>query len=177
VPIEDGLWRYGLGDDSPAAVIAIMVDPDVTDTHGVDRRTGVITAVSGVEPVPDTTHDSRAHAYVVTGTRTCADGGQAAIVTADRPDGFVAARVDAPTNGLVFFSEPYYPERHAFVDGKQVDAYRANLAFTAVPVPAGYHRVELRYTPTSFYVGSLVSGVTGAGYLGAGVRRRRRRQS
>ena len=174
VPIEDGAWRYALADPSPAAVIAIMVDPDVNDTHGVDRRTGVITEVpdDGSESGPD----AEEHRYVLVGERSCPEGAQVATVAADRTDGLVAARVSAPSGGVLFFSEPFYSERRAYVDGKRVDAYRADLAFTAVPVPAGYHRVELRYTPTSFYLGSLVSGVTGAGYLGAGLRRRKRRR-
>ena len=93
----------------------------------------------------------------------------------DRTDGHVSTRVNAPVDGLLFFSEPYYSERYAYVDGRRVPALKANLAFTAVPVPAGEHRVELRYTPSSFYLGSAISGVTGAGYAGLALIRRRRK--
>jgi uncharacterized membrane protein YfhO len=42
----------------------------------------------------------------------------------------------------------------------------ANLAFTAVPVDAGRHRVELRYVPESFYLGLGATGVTLSGWAG-----------
>jgi uncharacterized membrane protein YfhO len=94
----------------------------------------------------------------------------------DQIDGRVSASVNAPVDGFVFFSEPYYRERHAYIDGHRVRALKANLAFTAVPVSAGPHRVELRYVPSSFYVGSAISGMTVAGYGGLAVRRRRRQK-
>jgi uncharacterized membrane protein YfhO len=52
---------------------------------------------------------------------------------------------------------------------------RANLAFTAIAVPAGEHQVELRYVPVPFYLGSAISGMTGAGYAGIALMRRRRK--
>ena len=93
----------------------------------------------------------------------------------DQPDGRVVAQVDAPAEGYVFFSEPYYSERHASVDGRRVPMRKANLTFTAVAVPAGRHDVELRYVPSSFYIGSLISGATAAGYGFVFVRRPRRK--
>jgi uncharacterized membrane protein YfhO len=93
----------------------------------------------------------------------------------DRVDGYVSARVNAPADGFVFLSEPYYSDRHAYVDGHRVSAARANLAFTAIAVPAGEHQVELRYVPVPFYLGSAISGVTGAGYAGVAWIRRRRK--
>ena len=93
----------------------------------------------------------------------------------DRADGYVAVRVNAPADGFVFLSEPYYPERRAYVDGRRVNAVRADLAFTAVAVPAGEHLVELRYEASSFYLGSALSGVTGFVYAGRAFVRRRRR--
>jgi uncharacterized membrane protein YfhO len=61
---------------------------------------------------------------------------------------------------MVFLSEPYYAERQAFVDGRPAESLQANLAFTAVRVPLGRHRVELRYVPRSFRLGLAVSAVT-----------------
>jgi uncharacterized membrane protein YfhO len=65
-------------------------------------------------------------------------------------------------------SEPYYPERRAWVDGREVTALKANLAFTAVPIESGRHVVELRYVPRRFYVGLAVSVVTLVAWLVAG---------
>jgi uncharacterized membrane protein YfhO len=60
----------------------------------------------------------------------------------------------------VFLSEPYYRERRAFVDGERVSPVLANVAFMAVPVPAGIHRVELRLVPTTLYAGAVTSAAT-----------------
>jgi uncharacterized membrane protein YfhO len=93
----------------------------------------------------------------------------------DRADGYLSVRVDAPADGFVFLSEPYYPQRRAYLDGRPVIAMRADLAFTAVPVPAGEHVVELRYDASRFYAGSAISGLTGVGYAALALGRRRRR--
>jgi hypothetical protein len=68
--------------------------------------------------------------------------------------------VDAPVAGEVYLNEPHFSERRAYVDGEPVDARQTNIAFTAVPVQAGRHRVELRFVPTSFYAGGAMSGLT-----------------
>jgi uncharacterized membrane protein YfhO len=96
----------------------------------------------------------------------------------DQPDGTVDVTVNAPTAGWVFFSEPRYVERVAFVDGARTPSRRANVAFTAVPVAAGVHRVELRYVPTSFWRGASISAATLVLWpAGALIARRRRRLS
>jgi len=109
------------------------------------------------------------------GAQPCANPAKVDVTLMDRPDGRVAAHVDAPADGFLFFSEPSYPERHATIDGRSVPALRANLAFTAVAVPAGQHEVELRYTPSRFYLGSLISSLTAGGYAFVFVRRSRRK--
>jgi uncharacterized membrane protein YfhO len=112
---------------------------------------------------------------VLVGTRSCDVVGQVTVTEQDAPDSHVTADVDAPVAGFVFLSEPFYPERVAFVDGRTVQARKANLAFTAVPVPAGRHRVELRYMPSSFNTGLVVSALTMVAWTGAAVLARSRR--
>jgi uncharacterized membrane protein YfhO len=60
------------------------------------------------------------------------------------------------------------------VDGQRVAAQRANVAFTAIRVPAGQHRVELRYVPVSFFVGVAVSAMTMSGWAAAAYWTRKR---
>jgi uncharacterized membrane protein YfhO len=77
----------------------------------------------------------------------------------------------------VFLSEPYYPERAAYVDGTAVTAIKADVAFMAIPVPAGRHTVEVRYAPRRFREGLAVTAITIVGWpflsLGRPWRRRR----
>jgi uncharacterized membrane protein YfhO len=42
----------------------------------------------------------------------------------------------------------------------------ANLAFTAVPVAAGRHRLELKYVPGSFHLGLGITALTLVGWGG-----------
>ena len=176
VVVEGVTWRYVLGDPSVEAVVAIMRDPGVEDTHGVDRATGAITPTDEVERSISVPAGEERERQLLVGTTPCASSSEVTVDVVDRPDGLVLTRVHAPAAGYLFFSEPYYPERHAFIDGVRVPTAKADLAFTAVAVPAGEHRVELRYTPSSFYLGSLISGATGAGYAGLAVMRRRRKR-
>jgi uncharacterized membrane protein YfhO len=84
----------------------------------------------------------------------------------------VAVDVNASDAGHVFLSEPFYPQRRAFVDGRPVEAVEANLAFTAVPVPAGRHLVELRHVPTAFHRGLWIGVLTMVVWAGARLPRR-----
>ncbi len=66
--------------------------------------------------------------------------------------------VQAPQEGgFVVFSEVWYPGWEALVDGKPTRLYRADYLFRAVAVPAGEHRVIMRYRPRAFYAGLLLS--------------------
>ena len=66
---------------------------------------------------------------------------------------------------LLLVPEGYDEGWKAQVDGATAPVFRANLAFRAVPVPAGDHEVELAYRPTSVPRGLLVSGLSLLGLL------------
>lgn len=109
------------------------------------------------------------------GTRPCPDRALVQVLDQDRPDGRLTLRFDAPTDGLVFVSETFYPERRAYLDGERVPTLKANVAFTAIRVPAGQHQVELRYVPVSFYGGLGITVITICGWTMAGRRARMQR--
>ncbi len=72
------------------------------------------------------------------------------------PTNFVLA-VESPCDAVLSTSETYYPGWHARVDGKEVPVILSNLAFRAVMVPQGTHRVEMYYSPDIYIRGILVS--------------------
>jgi hypothetical protein len=162
---EGSTWKYALQDRSAANVRALLDEPLVEDTHGIDRPGAVLES------------DADAERQVLFGTSSCAQQAAIRVTEADQPGGEVSATVDAPVDGMVFLTEPYYPERQAFVDDVPVQTYKADVAFTAVTVPAGHHRVQLRYVPTRFRYGMTMTVLTlGACVLAWAGRQRRSRQ-
>lgn len=57
-------------------------------------------------------------------------------------------RTEVP--GLLYWADGYDPRWRAFVDGKEVLLYRANLNFKAVALPPGTHEVRFVYLPRRF---------------------------
>ena len=71
----------------------------------------------------------------------------------------------------------HYPGWKATVDGRPADLRRVDWLLRATPLPAGRHRVELRYEPASWRAGwivSLFALVALAATLVVGLRARRR---
>jgi hypothetical protein len=153
-------WRYILANTGEANVRSLLRDPLIEDTHGIDR-------VAGTTIERRTARTSGARDELLVGTAPCPSVGTVAGQEDDGSGGGFAATVDSASAGYVFVSDAFYPERQALVDGQRVTAQRANLAFTAIPVPAGRHRIELRYVPTRFYAGIAISVATVVGWLGA----------
>jgi hypothetical protein len=61
-------------------------------------------------------------------------------------------------NGLAVFSEIYYPKGwNAYVDGKKTPYFQADYVLRAMVIPAGEHKVEFRFEPKSFLLGSTIS--------------------
>ena len=70
---------------------------------------------------------------------------------------YIAIDVNAQQSGYLVLTDAYYPGWTATVDGQPAVIDRADLMFRAVEVPAGQHRVELRYQPQSFTIGLVIS--------------------
>ena len=66
-------------------------------------------------------------------------------VAYDERRGYIELNVKAGGPRLLVVSENYHPFWHAYVDGEERPLFRANYAWKAVAVPAGEHRVELRF--------------------------------
>jgi len=72
----------------------------------------------------------------------------------------ITTRVKTASNGMLFFSEVYYPAWKAYVDGKPVKLYRAFTSLRAIEMPAGEHTVTMRYESSAFGTGSTISLIT-----------------
>jgi hypothetical protein len=77
----------------------------------------------------------------------------------DRPGRFKTT-IEAPGRRLLVWNEAFHPGWVATIDGRAAPVLRANLDFQGVAVPAGRHRVALRFQPRSFRAGAIVSAVS-----------------
>ncbi len=72
----------------------------------------------------------------------------------------VAAELGCP--GTVVLGETFFPGWRTTMDGRGVPIREIHGALRAVDVPAGAHRIEMRYRPLSFYLGAAC---TASGWL------------
>lgn len=95
----------------------------------------------------------------------------AARIVDQRPDR-VRLDIEASGPGHAVLVDAHDPGWRASVDGAPAPLLRANLAFRAVPIPAGRHVVEMAYRPASLTVGLALSAaaLASAGALWARAR-------
>jgi len=71
-------------------------------------------------------------------------------------------------DGVVVFSEVYYPGWQAYLDGKAVEHGRADYILRAMNVPAGKHKIEFKFDPKSIHTTENIAYVAlGILFLGA----------
>jgi len=90
------------------------------------------------------------------------DGGR--IVSSEEGPTRLAAEVEASADGMLVWSRSYFSAWQASVDGRPVKAVLAEGHLVGVPVPAGAHRVEVRWSsrPLIAGVGLCFAGVIAA---------------
>jgi hypothetical protein len=75
----------------------------------------------------------------------------------DWSNGTLVVDVTSPSDAFLVMAESAYPGWHATIDDRSVPVETANVAFQGVRVPAGQHRVVLRYFPRSLMLGAGVA--------------------
>jgi uncharacterized membrane protein YfhO len=86
----------------------------------------------------------------------------------------------ATNRSLLVLTDSFYPGWKATVDGKPASIERVDYVLRGVSIGPGHHTIVMRYQPTSWRLGWIVSLVALLGLLGAlasvwiGTRRRRK---
>lgn len=85
------------------------------------------------------------------------DPGSKITLTSYAPNDLVY-EYSAAKNQVAVFSEIYYqPGWSATVDGRELPIMRANYVLRALQLPAGNHKVEMKFEPKSYFTGEHVS--------------------
>ena len=72
----------------------------------------------------------------------------------------VSGKIDAKTDGYLILTMPYDSGWQVRVDGEKVATEALDNGLIMVPVTAGQHQIEMRYTPPWLTVGILISVVS-----------------
>jgi hypothetical protein len=86
----------------------------------------------------------------------------------------IVVETDAPAPSVLVVSEIFYPGWEATVDGRPERIRLADFLLRGVALPAGRHRVEMRYAAPQARVGAGLSALTLAGLAGLAFAARRR---
>ena len=82
----------------------------------------------------------------------------ASIRLIENKNDYILYESSAAANQYAVFSEVYYPRGwKAFIDGKEVPILKTNYALRGLPVPAGKHKIELKFEPRSYELGNSIT--------------------
>lgn len=73
----------------------------------------------------------------------------------------------AKETGLAVFSDVYYPEWKAYIDGKEAPVIRVNYLLRGLVIPAGDHNIEFKFLPAYFFAGEKLSLIGSILFVGA----------
>jgi hypothetical protein len=71
----------------------------------------------------------------------------------------ISFETESPAETVAVISQTFYPAWRAYVDDARTGIWRANVGFQAIQLPAGHHRVQLKYEDHTFRVGLALSGL------------------
>lgn len=89
----------------------------------------------------------------------------------------LSIETNSPTNTMLVVSEMFYPGWEATIDGERAPIILANYLLRAVYVPAGKHRIEMRYTAPAVRNGAIISAATLIFLVALLIRTRRAKQT
>ncbi len=134
----------------------------------------VLKGLALLNSIPDFGERGVVGAAEATGSGEWRRNGQAEVVIESYRAQSLDLAVRAKEETIVATSIPAWPGWTATLDSRPVAPLPYNTAFVGFRVPAGAHRLRLRYLPSSILFGGALSALTLAGSLAALAARKRR---
>jgi hypothetical protein len=153
--------------DGPMRALAAMAPPDFDPYRTVvlERAPRPLDPRAGVD-APEAEDVEAARRALESAHLADPEPAARAVVRERSPQRVVLA-VERKTPGWLVAAQSWYPGWKATVDGAPAELVCANLAFSAVAVPAGAHEIVLSYEPASLRIGLWLAAASAA--IGAGL--------
>lgn len=73
---------------------------------------------------------------------------------------FFSAELRCTTAAIIVLNEYFDGNWKSYLNENKVDVFKSNLNQNGVFVPVGVHKLEFKYQPTDFFVGTLISALS-----------------
>jgi len=80
----------------------------------------------------------------------------------------VTLETSSKEDSFLVFSDNYYPEWKAYIDGAETEIYRTNGIIKGIYIPKGTHKLEFIYTP-KYYLSSVIISLSSFMLVVAGI--------
>lgn len=71
----------------------------------------------------------------------------------------ISYQVNTTGKHAAIFSEIYYKDWNAYIDGKPADIFKVNYVLRGLVVPPGTHTIEFKFEPALFFTGRAIANV------------------
>lgn len=71
----------------------------------------------------------------------------------------ISYQATAPGNNAAIFSEIFYKDWNAYIDGKPAEIFKADYVLRGLIIPAGSHKIDFKFEPKLFYTGRTISNL------------------
>jgi len=95
----------------------------------------------------------------ITATITPADSSSNIRMTSFDNDAIVY-QATSTANHAAIFSEIYYKDWNAYIDGKRTEIFKANYVLRGLVIPAGTHKIEFKFEPKLYFAGRTISNLS-----------------
>jgi uncharacterized membrane protein YfhO len=130
----------------------------VKNVNYVNGPSAEMKAISNFNPAETVVVDKSFEAKI--GTFQPADSSETIKQTVFDNDA-ITYESNTKTPHLAVFSEIYYKDWNAYVDGEKKDIAKANYVLRSMVIPAGKHKIEFKFEPQSVIIGNKLSAIFG----------------